>query len=664
MSPRRANAPGALHAKIVDDDPRLTADAVAREGRELEKTWRDPRGFFGWFTHVDHKSIGRRFLITSFVFFALGGIEAALMRLQLSRPDNNILGPDLYNQIFTTHGTTMMFLFAVPVMLALGIYFVPLMIGARNIAFPRMVAFGYWMFLFGGMFLYAMFFANVGPDVGWFSYPPLAGPEYGIGKRPDVWAQLITFSELSALVVAVSLIATTFKMRAPGMSLNRIPIFVWSILVIAFMIVFAMPSVMIASTCLILDRLVGTHFFNQAEGGDAILWQHLFWFFGHPEVYIIFLPAQGMMSTLISTFSKRPVFGQQALVLSLITTGFIGFGVWVHHMFTTGLPQLGTSFFTAASIMITVPTGIQFFCWIGTMWAGKLSFETPMLYALAFFAVFLIGGLTGVMLAAVPLDLQVHDTFFVVAHLHYVLIGGSVFPLLGSIHYWFPKLTGRMMSERLGRLAFWGVFAGFNLTFFPQHILGLIGMPRRVYTYPAEMGWGTLNLLSSIGAGVLALSLLVFLFNVVVSLRRGAVAADNPWDSATLEWATSSPPPPYNFAPLPTVSGQNPLWEHSPTQPAIVGVATDCREVLITRVMDAEPDHLYEMPGPSIWPFVTALAVTGLFINSIFTPWAVVWWSLPVTAAMIAWFWPRGGKTPQQIEQSVARGEIRAQEAM
>jgi cytochrome c oxidase subunit I len=649
---------------IVEDDRRLRPDAVISECRDLDNTWRNPRGFFGWFTNVDHKSIGRRFLVTAFVFFALGGIEAALMRLQLSRPDNHILDPDLYNQIFTTHGTTMMFLFAVPVMLAVGIYFVPLMIGARSIAFPRLVAFGYWMFLFGGMFLYVMFFANVGPDVGWFSYPPLAGPEYGIGKRPDVWAQLITFSELSALAIAIALIATIFKLRAPGMSLNRIPVFVWAILVMAFMIVFAMPSVMIASTCLILDRLVGTHFFNQAEGGDAILWQHLFWFFGHPEVYIIFLPAQGMMSMLIATFSRRPVFGQQALVLSLVSTAFIGFGVWVHHMFATGLPQFGASFFTAASIMIVVPTGLQFFCWIATLWTGRLSFETPMLYALGFFGVFLIGGLTGVMLAAVPLDLQVHDTFFVVAHLHYVLIGGSVFPLLGSIHYWFPKLTGRMMSERLGKIGFWGVFAGFNLTFFPQHMLGLMGMPRRVYTYPAEMGWGTLNLVSSAGAGILAMSLLVYLVNVIVSARRGALAADNPWNSASLEWATSSPPPPYNFAPLPTVSGQNPLWEQVPSPTAIVGVASDRREVLITRVMDAEPDHRYEMPGPSIWPFVTALMTSGLFINSIFTPWAVVWWAFPVTVAMLAWFWPRAGKTPREIQNAVARGEIRPQEAM
>ena len=628
-----------------------------RERRELEDTWREPRGFLGWFTHVDHKSIGRRFIVTAFVYFTLGGILAALMRLQLARPDNDLLTADLYNQIFTMHGTTMMFLFAVPVMLALGVYFVPLMVGARNIAFPRAVAFGYWMFLFGGIFLYSFFLLNIGPDNGWFSYVPLAGPEFSAGKRADVWAQLITFSETSGLVVAVAIITTALKLRAPGMALNRIPIFVWAMVIVSFMIVFSLPSVVIASTCLILDRLVGTQFYNQAEGGDALLWQHLFWFFGHPEVYIVFLPAQGMMSTLIGTFSRRPVYGYIALVLSLASTAFIGFGVWVHHMFTTGLPQLGMSFFTSASIMIVVPTGIQFFCWIATLWSGRLRFPVPMLYALAFFAVFLIGGLTGVMLAAVPLDMQVHDTFFVVAHFHYVLIGGSVFPLLGALHYWFPKITGRMLSERLGVAALALFFVGFNLTFFPQHLLGLMGMPRRVYTYPAEMGWGGLNLLVSIGAGVMTIGLLIYFYNVIVSLRAGAAAPENPWQASTLEWATTSPPPPYNFLPSPTVSGREPLWESPETQPIVVGLQTDHRQVLVTRVMDAEPDHRKNFPLPSIWPFLTAIALSGLYITSLFTPWAVVYGAVPVGIGLVAWFWPKhGGKNPSDLEADIAAG--------
>jgi cytochrome c oxidase subunit I+III len=442
-------------------------------------------------------------------------------------------------------------------------------------------------------------------------------------------------------------------MRAPGMTLNRVPIFVWAQVVTSFMVIFAMPAVMLASTSLILDRLVNTHFFDVQQGGDALLWQHLFWFFGHPEVYIIFIPGTGIVSTLVTTFSRRRMFGYLAAVLALVSTAFMGFGLWVHHMFATGLPVLGESFFTAASMMIAIPTGIQIFCWIATMWSGRVMLRTPMLWMLGFFGIFIVGGLTGVMLAAVPLNTQLHDTFFVVAHFHYVLIGGAVFPLFGAFSYWFPKITGRLLSERAGAWAAGLMFAGFNLTFFPMHRLGLHGMPRRIYTYQAMTGWGTLNVLASVGALLMACAVVLFLVDTVRALRAGEAASDNPWDAGTLEWATSSPPPHSNFLRPPTVGGREPLWENPPDQPIVVGLRSDVRDVLLTHVLDAEPDHRVEFPDPSIWPLLTAIATTGLFIGSIFTPWAVVYGAVPVFITMVGWFWPKrpdeGGTQPWPI---------------
>ena len=411
------------------------------------------------------------------------------MRLQLSQPGNDLIGAARYNEIFTMHGTTMMFLFAVPVMQGMQIYLTPLMVGTRNMAFPRLTAFSYWMYLAGGSLLWVAFILNIGPDVGWFAYPPLSGPQYGIGKRADIWAQMVTFTEVAALAVAVTLTATILKQRAPGMNLARMPLFVWATLVTSLMVIFSMPSVALASGMLLADRLVGTQFYNPAENGDALLWQHLFWFFGHPEVYIIFLPATGFISEIVATFCRRPVFGYPIVVLSLVGTGILAFGLWVHHMFATGLPRVGYSFFTAASMAVSIPTGLQIFCWIATMWQGRPRLEVPLLYVIAFFFTFVIGGLSGVMIAAVPLDLQLHDTYFIVAHFHYVLIGGAVFPLLGAITYWFPKFTGRMMSDRLGKISFWMIFLGFQLAFFPMHIAGLMGMPRRVSLIPPVWGW-------------------------------------------------------------------------------------------------------------------------------------------------------------------------------
>jgi cytochrome c oxidase subunit I+III len=611
----------------------------------LAHTWQTPPGLWGALTTVDHKIIGRRYIFTAFVFLALGGVLAALMRLQLAQPEARVIGPDRYNQIFTMHGANMMFLFAVPVMEAVAVYLVPLMVGTRNIAFPRLNAFSYWIYLAGGALLWIAFAIDMGPDVGWFAYVPLSGPQYAAGKRADIWAQMITFTEVSALAVAVELVVTIFKQRAPGMSLDRMPLFVWSMLVTSFLIIMAMPAIMVASTSLILDRLVGTHFFNPAEGGDVLLWQHLFWFFGHPEVYIIFLPAVGMVSTMLPTFARRPVFGYLALVMALIATGILAFGLWVHHMFVTGLPRLGESFFTASSMAIAIPAGIQIFCWLATLWDGRPVFKTPLLFVIGFIVTFTIGGMTGVMVASVPFDTQVHDTYFVVAHFHYVLIGGAVFPLLGAIYYWFPKITGRMMSETAGKWAVWLIFTGFNLTFFPMHILGLQGMPRRIYTYQPDLPWHGLNLFVSLSAVILVAGFLVFFVAAIRAARRGRPAGDNPWHAPTLEWATSSPPPPYNFARIPVVGGANPLWEQPETLAVASGLRTDRREVVVTALTTARPEARESSPRNSIWPLLAAITTTIMLIWSIFSPWAVVWGSIPVAVALIGWFWPKG--TPE-----------------
>jgi cytochrome c oxidase subunit 1 len=464
---------------------------------------------------------------------------------------------------------------------------------------------------------------------------------------------MITFTELSGLLAAIVIIATIFKLRAPGMTLARLPLFCWAMLVTQFMILFAMPAVMLASTALILDRLVSTHFYNPAEGGDALLWQHLFWFFAHPEVYFIFIPGLAFMSSIIPTFSRRPIYGYPAIVLSLTSTAFLSFGLWVHHMFATHIPDLGKSFFTAASMMIAIPTAIQIFCWIATMWTGRLYVRTPMLFSLAFFFILVLGGLTGIMVASVPLDLQLHDTYFVVAHLHYVLLGGAVFPLFGAWYYWFPKITGRVMSERLGRWQFWLFFIGLNLAIYPMHHLGLQGMPRRVYTYPAGMGWQPLNMLSTAGAVLIVVSVLLFIINAVRSYRSGALAGESPWGSGTLEWATASPPPAYNYDRPPVVRARDPLWEpitEAPAEPTqVVGLAERVREVLVTTVLDALPSHRLVFPDPSIWPFLSAVTLTVLFIGSIFTPWAVVWGGIPVAIAVTLWFGPKRAETVEHL---------------
>jgi cytochrome c oxidase subunit 1 len=630
-------APGVL----PDARPRtLDDETVLEQARELEITWRDPRGLWGWLTTVDHKSIAKRYLVTTFLMFLAGGIEAATMRTQLARPENTLLGPDLYNQFFTVHGSTMMFLFAVPVMNAMGLYFVPLMVGARSIAFPRLNAFGYYAYLTGVLFLYISFFFNMGPDVGWTAYVPLSGPQFSPGHRVDVWAQMVTFTEIAALAAAVNIIVTTFKMRAPGMSLNRLPLFVWAQLVVAFMIIFAMPAVATASTLqLAADRAISTHWFNPSEGGDALLWQHIFWFFGHPEVYIIFLPGMGFITPIIETFARRRVFGYTAIVLANITTAFFAFGLWVHHMFATPIPELGQSLFTAASMMIAIPTGVQIFCWLVTLFSGRPRWTTAMIFVLGFFVTFVNGGMTGVMLASVAWNKQVHDTFFVVAHLHYVLLGGGIIPLFAAFYFWFPKITGRMLDETLGKWNAWLFIIGVNVTFFPMHILGLNGMPRRVYTYLADTGWGPLNAIATLGAYIIAISVVIFIVNFAISIRGGVLAGANPWGSYGLEWATASPPPNFNFVNTPVVLGRHPLWDTGSPLPVITGLRTDRREVLVTTTFDAQPDHRHKHPRASIWPLFMAFCMAEMWIGSIFTPWAVLGGVGLTLLGMLGWGW-------------------------
>ncbi|MBV9761960.1 MAG: cytochrome c oxidase subunit I [Acidobacteriaceae bacterium] len=614
---------------------------VERDVEQLRNSWRHPRGVLGWLSFTTHQAIGTRYIVTAFIMLLAGGIEALMIRTQLMRANNGYLGPERYNQIFTTHGTTMMFLFAVPVMEGMAIYLVPLMCGTRNVAFPRLNAFGYWMYLFGVLFLYWGVFTNTAPDVGWFAYPPLSGPQYTPGKSTDFWAQMITFTEVSALCVAAEIIATISKMRAPGMSLNRMPLYIWSILIQSWMIIFAMPAIVLASSYLLSDRTVGTHFVNPAEGGDPLLYQHIFWFFGHPEVYIIFIPALGFVSAIVVAHARREIVGYTAMVLAQIANGFIAFGLWVHHMFATDLPQIGEAYFTASSMMIAVTSGVQIFCWIATLWSGRPRMTTALHFVYGFIAIFVLGGLTGVMLAAVPLDLQAHDTYFVVAHFHYVLIGGALFPLFGAFYHWHPKFTGRLMNETLGRANFWVLFAGFNLTFFPMHILGLKGMPRRIYTYPPGMGWDGLNLLATVGAWIIAAGGILFIVNFLWSRKNGEVAGNNPWDADSLEWAASSPPANYNFEYLPAVTSRYPLWAPREQRGVVTGLATDRREALVTTLMDAEPHHRYILPGSSIWPLISAICVTIGFAGSVFNGWYITWGAIISGLAFIGWFWPK-----------------------
>jgi cytochrome c oxidase subunit 1 len=518
----------------------------------------EPRGWTSWFTTTDHKRIGILYMVTTFVFFILGGVEALMMRLQLGAPENTLVSPVVYNQLFTMHGTTMIFLFVVPMMAGLANYFVPLMIGARDMAFPRLNALSYWLLLAGGIVFYGSIFWNP-PEAGWVSFVPLANSTYSPSGGEDAWIYLIHLTGLSSILGAINLYATIANMRTRGMSWGRMPLFVWTILVYSILIIFAMPVIAGAVTMLLTDRHFGTHFFDPANGGSAVLWQHLFWFFGHPEVYIMVLPGFGIISEILPVFARKPIFGYRAIAASTVAIAFLGFLTWAHHMFTAPVPEAIFVFVLVSSYLIAVPTGVKILNWIATLWRGTVELKTPLLFCVGGIAIFVIGGISGVFLATFPIDWQVNETYFVVAHLHFVLLGGSLFTIFAAIYYWFPKITGKMLSEPLGRTSFALMFIGVFTTFALQHTLGLDGMPRRIYEYPDVGNWHLYNLISTVGSFILGSGVLVTIVNVMVSLRRSIVAGPDPWQANTLEWFTPSPPPQNNFDVVPQVRSVEPM---------------------------------------------------------------------------------------------------------
>ncbi len=539
----------------------MSAMAPAQENAEAAEKASLHHGLFGWVATVDHKRVGILYLLTAMFFLLVGGAEALLLRIQLIRPNNHFLSPDAFNQLFTMHGTTMIFLVVMPALIGLANYLVPLMIGARDMAFPRLNALGYWLLPCGGFLLHFSLLVGGAPAVGWFSYAPLSETPFASTQGVDFWVLALLVLGIGSVAASVNLVATIFTLRPPGLTIKRLPLFVWMILINSFLIILAMPALNADIIMLLIDRQLGAHFFTAAHGGSVILWQHFFWAFGHPEVYILALPAFGIISEIVPVFSRRPIFGYEFVAGSTVAIALLSFGVWAHHMFAVGMGHPMDLFFAASSMLIAVPTGIKIFAWSATMWGGAIRLTTSMMFAVAFLIQFTVGGLSGITFAVVPIDWQVTDTYYLVAHFHYVLFGGTFFAILGGIYYWFPKMTGRMLSEKIGKLNFWTALIGFNGAFFVQHILGLMGMTRRIYTYPDLPGWGILNVVSSVGAFVLGFSVLILIWNIAVSLRHGEPAGDNPWRAWTLEWATTSPPPEHNFDRVPPVRSRRPLWD-------------------------------------------------------------------------------------------------------
>ena len=521
-----------------------------------------------WIVTVDHKRLGMMYLSYALMFLVIGGIEATIMRVQLAVPRNTFVSPEVFNRMFTMHGTTMIFFVAMPLVFGFANYLVPLMIGARDMAFPRLNAWSFWMTAFGGLLLYFSFLGGNGlygagnaPDVGWFAYAPLTSRAFSVGHSTDYWTLGVMVSGFGSIGTAINIIATIVCMRCPGMTLGKMPLLAWLNMVMAGMVFLAMGPLSAAQMMLMVDRYLGGHFFDTQAGGSAVIWMHFFWFFGHPEVYILVIPAFAFVSEIVPVFSRKAIFGYPVMVAATVAIGFVSMSVWAHHMFTVGMPSYGNAFFALTTMMVAIPTGIKIFNWIGTMWGGKLRFATPMLFCVAFLFQFLIAGLTGIMLSAAPFNWQLSGSYFVVAHFHYVIVGAIIFATFGAFYYWYPKMTGRMLSETLGKWHFWLFVIGFHLTFDFMHIPGLLGMPRRIYTYEPGRGWETWNQIVSVGAAFQAIAILVFVYNLIISYRNGRVAGADPWDAWTLEWSTPSPPPVYNFAVVPAVRSRRPLWD-------------------------------------------------------------------------------------------------------
>jgi cytochrome c oxidase subunit I+III len=620
--------------------------------RKLSAIWASEDGFRGWFSTVNHNDLGRMFLMTAFAFFLVGGLLAMLIRAQLATPHSAFAGPDIYNQLFTMHGTIMMFLFAIPTFEGLAIYLLPKILGTRDLAFPRLTAYGYWCYVFGGTMLLVSMLLGIAPDGGWFMYPPLTGAIYSPGINTDFWLIGITFVEISAIAAAVEITVSILKFRAPGMTLARMPIFGWYALITSLMILTGFPPLILGSVLLEVERAFGFPFFQADLGGDSLLWQHLFWLFGHPEVYIIFLPAAGVVSTVLPVMCRTPLLGYGWIVASVVALAFLSFGLWVHHMFATGIPHMGLAFFSAASTLVAVPTSVQIFAWIGTMWKGRPELHLPMLHILGFFVTFIIGGLTGVMVAVVPFDWQAHDTAFVTAHLHYVLFGGFVFPMLAGIYYWLPHVSGRRRFFLLGDLAFWLIFIGFHVTFLAMHWVGLLGQRRRISTYTPEDGWTLINLISSVGSFVLAIGIAVVILDVILHARAQRKARRNPWAAGTLEWAMMIPPPAYNFASLPNVASREPLGDDPKLATSLargegyLGTPRNgWRETLMVEIASGKPEVLVIYPTNTRLPIAMS-AVTGLFFLSLLIK---IYWITPFALAGVAalawrWIWTGGRK--------------------